>query len=283
MKNTVAFVVGLVENIFTTKQLTREPESEMVVETPIELEDYNLAMKNSSWIYNIFSAELISGTISQCTRVLDIGCGSGDLLLILAKAHPHITFVGADQSSIALEAGKRNAAVEGVTNVIFVQSDLETLQSIPDQDVDGVITRFTLHHLLDETSLVSAAQSIKRILKPQGAIWIGDFQKLNSLRLIKAICYRKAGKIVSDLFYESLRAAFDFDTLDRTFKTTFTHGKSTLTRILPLYYVFRTPLSPLSLETKEYYKQRKQTFRLRDRSMLASIRFIFWLGGYYSS
>ncbi|MDZ7887648.1 MAG: class I SAM-dependent methyltransferase [Mycobacterium sp.] len=69
------------------------------------------------------AALIADGKISS--PVLDAGCGVGDVSLALATAGYDV--VGADISTVAIEAATRAAAERGLTNVRFVQGDLRTL------------------------------------------------------------------------------------------------------------------------------------------------------------
>lgn len=207
------FFAGLLEHLFRRSYAHRIPESEMIVETQEELDEYNISMSEggAGWLYLVCYVYGMSQVIQKCTQVLDIGCGSGHLLILLAKANPHIAFVGTDESDAALEEGLKNVEKNGLTNVHFVKSNLVTLHGIENTSYDGVVSRFAYHHLRDETQLEAAFNSVRRILKSDGAICIIDFHRLKSNRLMHAIAYRnekKAGKHVSRLFFESFCAAF---------------------------------------------------------------------------
>ena len=76
--------------------------------------------------------------------VLDAGCGVGDVALALAEAGYDV--VGADISTVAIEAAARDAAERGLTNVRFVQGDLRTLAV--DGEPFNTIVDCTLFHSL---------------------------------------------------------------------------------------------------------------------------------------
>ncbi len=96
-------------------------------------------------------------------RVLDLGCGSGDLTIALARAGALTTAV--DLSSGMVEVARRRLAhfVPGV-EAEFVAAPAESLP-IPDRSIDVIVGRFILHHL----DVERAAAECSRILAPGGS------------------------------------------------------------------------------------------------------------------
>ena len=93
--------------------------------------------------------------IPQGSKVLDVGCNSGEFLKLLQEKG--CDAVGVDISEPLLEIAKGKGL-----NVI--KADAETLP-FPDQSFDVVILREVLVHLHDP---VKALKEIKRVLKPSG-------------------------------------------------------------------------------------------------------------------
>jgi SAM-dependent methyltransferase len=107
--------------------------------------------------------------IDQAT-VLDIGCGLGALLLAMAVEHPNSTFVGVDYSSEYLGQARANQKVLGLTNVSFIQADINDF-SWPGAPFDYVISHGVFswagptlaHTLLERTSSLLAPNGIAAI------------------------------------------------------------------------------------------------------------------------
>ncbi|HEY8686983.1 MAG TPA: class I SAM-dependent methyltransferase [Chloroflexota bacterium] len=62
-------------------------------------------------------------------RVLDAGCGPGDVALLAAgMVGPRGDVVGVDNSPTALETARVRVARAGLTNVSFVEGDLRSIE-----------------------------------------------------------------------------------------------------------------------------------------------------------
>jgi len=80
------------------------------------------------------------------SRVLSIGCGIGDLELLLA---PHVAGItGVDLSPAAIAEANRAAQARNITNVRFLEGAWQTAP-LPDESFDLVLAIFFLHHLPD--------------------------------------------------------------------------------------------------------------------------------------
>lgn len=79
-------------------------------------------------------------------RVLDIGCGAGDVALLAADlVGPHGTVVGVDSNPMILETARMRVQAAGLTNVDFIEGDIRSVQM--DTDFDAVVGRLVLLYL----------------------------------------------------------------------------------------------------------------------------------------
>jgi ubiquinone/menaquinone biosynthesis C-methylase UbiE len=99
-------------------------------------------------------------------RVLDLGCGSGDVSLLAAEiVGPTGEVIGIDQAGAAIERASSRAAAQGLTHVRFTQSDVDTFRS--DQLFDAIVGRLVLMYLPDPAS---ALRRLSRVLRPGGIL-----------------------------------------------------------------------------------------------------------------
>jgi ubiquinone/menaquinone biosynthesis C-methylase UbiE len=104
-------------------------------------------------------------------RVLEIGCGTGNLSVRAKRAEPGIELIGSDPDPLALVRAKRKA--RRLTGISFERGYAQRL-SYPDASFDRVLSSLMLHHL-DHDTKVAAAAEVARVLRPGGSLHVVDF------------------------------------------------------------------------------------------------------------
>jgi SAM-dependent methyltransferase len=112
-------------------------------------------------------ARLLDEAIPDDARVLDLGCGTGQMTIFLANGKRRV--VGADltRASLALAAGA--ARRFGVERTLFVETDLRR-PGLAEGRFDVVLSLGVLHHTPDPRS---AFASLARLARPGGVIVVG--------------------------------------------------------------------------------------------------------------
>jgi ubiquinone/menaquinone biosynthesis C-methylase UbiE len=105
-------------------------------------------------------------------RVLEIGCGTGNLALRVQRMHPAADVVGLDPDPLALARARRKAERAG-PGVRWDQGTGGELP-YPDESLDRVLSAFMFHHL-DETEKRRTLAEVRRVLRPGGQLHLVDF------------------------------------------------------------------------------------------------------------
>ena len=127
------------------------------------------------------SKQIIEGVagyvkLPQGGKGLDVGCGSGALIIACAKRNPDASFVGIDRwgkeyASFNKPLCENNARAEGVSNVTFQQGDATHLD-FPDESFDAVTSNYVYHNIPgDRQKLLFETL---RVLKKGGVFAIHD-------------------------------------------------------------------------------------------------------------
>ncbi|KUL30849.1 class I SAM-dependent methyltransferase [Actinoplanes awajinensis] len=99
-------------------------------------------------------------------RVLDLGCGTGDLAVILARRGYHVT--GVDISPVAIE--KARAKADGLTAKFEVQD--ATALTLPKAHYDTVFDCGLLHNLQRHGGLDAYLTQLPTLVEPGGFLYV---------------------------------------------------------------------------------------------------------------
>ena len=107
-------------------------------------------------------------------RVLDLGCGTGNLALLIARRHPGVAVVGIDPDPAALTRARRKADRAGV--VLPLDQGFGDALPYPDGAFERVLSAFVLHHLR-ESEKEPTLREVRRVLKDDGVLHLLDFAR----------------------------------------------------------------------------------------------------------
>jgi ubiquinone/menaquinone biosynthesis C-methylase UbiE len=120
---------------------------------------------NKAYDALVAQAELADGL-----RVLEIGCGTGNVTTRVKRAAPGANVVGSDPDPRALARAQRKAR-----RMAGIRFERAYAQELPfaDGEFDRVLSSMMLHHLNDDVKAPAAAE-IYRVLRPGGTLHIVD-------------------------------------------------------------------------------------------------------------
>jgi arsenite methyltransferase len=140
---------------------------------------------------------------------VDIGSGRGnDVIKMALEAGDNGFAYGIDVSDGMLQKAVKNAKKIGVSNVEFIQSQLENI-NLPDNTADLVISNCTINH---STNKDAVWKEIFRILKNDGRFVVSDIYASETVPDIyandpTAIAECWAGAVTKEVYFSTLQKA----------------------------------------------------------------------------
>ena len=121
-------------------------------------------------------------------QVLDMGCGRGAILLMVAKLLPRGKATGvdlwraSDQSGNALSTTEQNAKLEGVSDRVELQTGDMRKLPFPNNSFDLILSSLAIHNIPNEAGRDKAIDEAIRVVKPGGRIVIADFRHVRQYK-----------------------------------------------------------------------------------------------------
>ncbi|HXV80812.1 MAG TPA: class I SAM-dependent methyltransferase [Candidatus Binatia bacterium] len=106
----------------------------------------------------------------QC--VLDIGCGTGSLVVLIKRLNPEVRVIALDPDPKALARARRKAKHASVS-IKFDQGFSHELP-YPEASIDRVFSSFMLHHIPSDKR-EKTLKEVRRVLSPDGFFYLLDF------------------------------------------------------------------------------------------------------------
>lgn len=127
-------------------------------------------LRSHRWRTAENSAAYLLDDLAPGLRLLDVGCGPGNLTIDLARRVAPGEVVGIDMVSEVLVAAEADRATACVDNVEFRTGDVYALDA-PEGSYDMVHAHQVLQHLSDP---VAALVEMRRVLRPGGLLAVRD-------------------------------------------------------------------------------------------------------------
>ena len=130
------------------------------------------------WVINTpYRRILGAARITAHDRVLDLGCGIGNILIALAERTAfEQPAIGVDVSPALIELGQREVHNAGLDARIDLRVAPATRLPFGDSRFDVVLTSHVIKHLDDE-ALPRALLEVARVLRPGGRFLLWEFKK----------------------------------------------------------------------------------------------------------
>ena len=114
---------------------------------------------------------LAHAAIARGEEVLDVGCGTGTLAVVAARAAPGVRVTGLDADPAILARARKRAA--GARLEIGFDEGRSNALPYADASFDLVLSTLLFHHLPDDQKRETANELV-RVLRPGGRLVVGD-------------------------------------------------------------------------------------------------------------
>jgi SAM-dependent methyltransferase len=203
----------LLREITTSERLARTAEPDLVMDDPAKVAAYIEAGRPNAVMAPVylFHCAQACEVMRPGDTVVDLACGPANQLAMIAALNPAIRFIGVDLSEPMLAQARQYASEQKLSNVEFRLGDIASLPDIGSASVDAVISTMALHHVPALAQLRATFAEARRVLKPDGGVYLVDFGRLKSERSVDYFAHQYADRqpelFTLDYLY-SLRAAF---------------------------------------------------------------------------
>lgn len=114
---------------------------------------------------------VLQGVDLEAKSILDLGCGSGGITLLLAREFSPASVTGFDVEAPCVERARGKSSTAGLSMVNFVQAAPGPLP-FADESFDVVFSKDAMVHIPDKEALFT---EIFRVLRPGGAFAASDW------------------------------------------------------------------------------------------------------------
>ena len=151
-------------------------------------------------------------------RILDLGCGPGDITFRFSRLFPGVSITAVDASKAMIElANAEKTRQGGAANITFIRSLIQA-DSLYEGGYSFIVSTSLLHHLHDPSLLWDA---VKRYGKKGSGIFVYDLLRPGSREEARRLVCKYASSepdILRTDFYNSLLAAFEPDEVTEQLK-----------------------------------------------------------------
>ncbi|HYF95013.1 MAG TPA: class I SAM-dependent methyltransferase [Symbiobacteriaceae bacterium] len=120
-------------------------------------------------------SRLIPAGVDEPFRVVELGCGGGELSAAILQRFPTADYLGLDGSSVMLETAARRLSPFGerVQLQPFRLEELERWPALVKQPVRAVVSSLVIHHL-EHAQKAALYRLLYSLLEPGGALVLAD-------------------------------------------------------------------------------------------------------------
>jgi ubiquinone/menaquinone biosynthesis C-methylase UbiE len=119
---------------------------------------------------------VMEARIQPGQRILDVGCGTGTLAVLIKQAHPDAEVIGLDGDARILEIARRKANQTDVE--ITFEKGFAFQLPYADKSFDRIFSSLMFHHLATDNKRSTVSETL-RVLNTGGELHVADFARPN--------------------------------------------------------------------------------------------------------
>lgn len=145
------------------------------------------------------------------SRIVDMGCETGEITYVLAQLNPRIAVIGIDHDADAIDFARKTYRQP---NLLYLQSDI-SISDMEDNSIDGIVNSNILHSVYSEAGynpdeVANMLEKQVKKLKPGGTMLIRDYMmpSTEDFVLLELPAIHSRGKGPTELSDADLLAQF---------------------------------------------------------------------------
>lgn len=188
----------------------------------MEDKEQTLAYSNADFTYSnqLFIQFIIKDLNKIINKLLDIGCGPGDVDIGLVKQIADINILAFDGSTQMVELAEQKIKKHNLTNRIEIKVGRLPGLDIKTKEYDIIISKDLLHHIPDPNDFW---HEVERLSNDSTSIYVMDLfrpeSKDEAKRIVENVSPNEPEILKAD-FYNSLLAAFTVNEIKKQLKKT---------------------------------------------------------------
>ncbi|MBD3216029.1 MAG: methyltransferase domain-containing protein [Candidatus Lokiarchaeota archaeon] len=126
--------------------------------------------------FKLFRHKIVSKIrdMNPTGTIVDLGCGSGNLIVKIAKDIKDVELIGVDISSEMLQRAKKRAEKQNLDSHIKFKTGSADSLPFSDNSINMIVSSLSLHHWEDP---LKSLKEINRVLKNDGKLLLFDFRR----------------------------------------------------------------------------------------------------------
>ena len=238
-------LVNLILSEFLSKnRLVRQPEPNFIMDDEKNAQSFHDEGSIDGLLMPVyhFNALAMSSLIPLNGTLLDLGSGSGQYLIHLAKLRSDIKIIGIELADEMIVLANKSIKASGFEKRInIIKADMNNFSSLIKQKIDVVSSLYSFHHFRSSADLAKCLKEISVLYaRHKCSIWIFDHARPRLKRtafIFPEIFMAKAPSEFKKDSSNSLLASFSFEELSSMLDNCFANDKiiHVQSRIMKLY------------------------------------------------